>query len=292
MNGTARTTAARVFALTKTTVYRGRIKRFVVDHGLDLRLGELYWAAYRIVADDEPVARVGEATAAFSISTYLEHHVVNAARGAERPVIARVLEELDHDDVFWDVGANIGTFSCLAGDVLTAGTVVAFEPYPPNVERLRRNLEANDVDAIVKTCALSDAPADGTLLVLDTDDPGTLQGSIESTYASADDAVATVDVAITSGDRLVADEEVPVPNVVKIDVEGAAPGVLDGMVDTIRDPACRLVVVEPHDNRDEIEQRLLDAGFRVDAVRLAEHRRDKSPTIAAYTPDAGHAVDR
>lgn len=279
---------ARVLDIARTTLYRGWLRRFTLAHDLDLRLGEFYWAVYRTAAGNERVVEVGEAAAAFSISTYSEFHVVNAVEGAERPVIERILEALDEDDVFWDVGANVGTFSCLAGDVLAAGTVVAFEPYPPNVERLRRNLETNDVDAAVKTCALSDAPADGTLLVLDTERAGTLRGSIETTYASKEDAVGTVDVELATGDRLVASGELARPNVVKIDVEGAAPSVLDGMVDSIRHPDCRLVVVEPHDNRIAIERRLLDAGFHVDWIQLSAHRSEESPTIVASDP--GRAV--
>lgn len=277
---------ARGLELARRAVYRGRLKRLAVDRRLDVRLGEWYWAAYRIAAGNEHAVRVGEATATFSVSTYAEHHVVSAVQGAERPVVARLLEALDGDDVFWDVGANVGTFSCLAGDLLETGTVVAIEPYPANVERLRQNLGTNDVDAIVGTCALSSAPADGTLLVLDTERAGTLRGTIETTHASVDDAVGTVGVDVTTGDRLVASGDVPPPNVVKIDVEGAAPEVLDGMADTIRRPDCRLVVVEPHGNRAEIERRLLGAGFHVDEVRLSEHRSEESPTIVATTPDS------
>lgn len=287
MTGAARTTVSRVLDLARTTVYRGGFRRFVVDHGLDRRLIELYWAVYRIGAEPDRPVRVGGATAVFSVSTYAEHHVVNAAEGAERPVISHILEALRPDDVFWDVGANIGTFSCLAGDVLSAGTVVAFEPYPPNVEKLRRNLEDNDVEAIVEPCALSDAPGDGTLFVLDTEDPGTLQGSIDSTYAALDAAVGSIGVEIASGDRLFSDGEIPAPNVVKVDVEGAAPAVLDGMAETLRNPSCRLVVVEPHDNRADIEQRLLEAGFRVEGVRLVGHRSEKPPTIVAHDSSSG-----
>lgn len=282
---------ARVLDLLLATVYRGRFRRFATDHELNRRLRAMYWGVYRAVAEDERTVRVGEATATFSVSTYAEYHVVNAVEREERPVVERVIEELDRDDVFWDIGANVGTFSCLAGDVLEAGTVVAFEPYPPNAEKLRRNLANNDVRAVVKPCALSRTPGGRTLFVHDTEEAGTLQGSIVSAFASDEHTVGSIDVDVTTGDRLVTDGDVPAPTVVKMDVEGAAPDVLDGMVGTIRHPACRLVVVEPHDNSDAIERRLLDAGFDVDEVRLARERRGESPTMIASAPD-GAAAER
>jgi len=57
----------------------------------------------------------------------------------------------------FDVGANIGFFSLLAGRVCPGVKVYAFEPMPPVSEVLRANLALHGVDAEVFGCALSNA---------------------------------------------------------------------------------------------------------------------------------------
>ncbi|MFC7114602.1 FkbM family methyltransferase [Natronoarchaeum sp. GCM10025703] len=45
------------------------------------------------------------------------------------------------DDVVYDIGANTGLYSLFAATKCRHGKVIAFEPYPPNVEMLRQDLE-------------------------------------------------------------------------------------------------------------------------------------------------------
>lgn len=101
---------ARVLDTVRTPLYRGQFERLTADHDLGLRLRERYREAYRTAAGNGRVARAGEATAAFSISTYPEHHVPNAVQGAARPVVAGMPGELEPDDVFRDIGASSGAY--------------------------------------------------------------------------------------------------------------------------------------------------------------------------------------
>jgi len=58
-----------------------------------------------------------------------------------------MLKLLPRDGVLVDIGANAGIYSCLAARQLgKSGVVVAFEPNPVMVERLRFNLEATLAD--------------------------------------------------------------------------------------------------------------------------------------------------
>jgi FkbM family methyltransferase len=67
--------------------------------------------------------------------------------------------------VFLDVGANIGTASCLALRAHGAKHAWAFEPAPDNVRLLRLNLLANGLErsTTVHACALSDS--DGAVVL-------------------------------------------------------------------------------------------------------------------------------
>jgi hypothetical protein len=66
----------------------------------------------------------------------------------ERDIMLKLLPK---DGVLVDIGANAGIYSCLAASQLgQSGVVVAFEPNPVMVERLRFNLEATLADCADK----------------------------------------------------------------------------------------------------------------------------------------------
>jgi len=257
----------------RSWLYRPRLKDAVHRVGIDAHLRTLYVTLYRLRYGETITVEIDHTTADIGIESAAELDNVVSISGKKRPVARTIVDELNEDDVFWDVGANVGTFSCIAGDVLEDGHVVAFEPYPPNVERLRRNLQRNDVFHDVESRALSDGEGERTFFVMRTDEVGSREGSIEEEYATTDDAVGTITVETTTADRTVESGAYPPPNVVKIDVEGAAPDLLAGMEATLDRPACRLLVVEPHDNEAVIKRTLEDAGFRTRRLRVGGSSR-------------------
>ena len=65
---------------------------------------------------------------------------------------------LKEGDCVFDVGANIGLFTLFAHAECGRARIYAFEPLPPNFERLRSNVALNRVDAVVFPCGLADRP--------------------------------------------------------------------------------------------------------------------------------------
>ena len=208
--------------------------------------------------------------------------VIRSTRKQERQVAERLVSELRPDDTFWDVGTNIGVYACLASDVVEDGTVVGFEPYPPNVTTAERNVAINDADVTIREVALAAEAGSTRFHVLDTDTEGTHEGTIDPTYARVDDEVASISVQKARGDVLVANGVVPPPDVVKMDVEGAGPAAIRGMRETI-ERNTRVLVVEPHDNYSRLRDLLTDLGFELEHV---DRGSDPSPTIFAYASDA------
>lgn len=242
-------------------------------------LKRAYFEVYRRASGDLRSVAVGGHRATFDVSTYEEYHVVRVADEAERPVLSRLLAHVESGDVFYDVGANVGTFTCLVGRALPRGQVVAFEPYPPNVERLRVNAARNGVDATVLPLALSAERGEEGLAVVDSTNPGTQESSIDSEYPERSRTVSTVPVRVETGDAVVREFGLPPPNVVKIDAEGAGPQVIRGFTEALRREDCRIVCVEPHGNREEVEAALSGLGFGIDHVRLGGGRREEDPTV-------------
>jgi len=48
-------------------------------------------------------------------------------------------------DVIWDIGANIGSFSCVAGKAFPSARILAFEPDESALKAMKKNLDANGV---------------------------------------------------------------------------------------------------------------------------------------------------
>lgn len=130
----------------------------------------------------------------------------------------------------FDIGANVGFFSVLAARLTgPGGRVVAFEPVDTNAGFIRRNAQLNDLDNISIIEKAVGATTGHAALTL-TRYSG---GAVLSDAGAPPDATGTITVEVVCIDDLLADGSVPVPDVVKIDVEGAELAVLQGMTQTL-----------------------------------------------------------
>jgi FkbM family methyltransferase len=202
----------------------------------------------------------------FRIETFTEFNRFRDLAG-ERSIVEDLLTTLDSDDTFYDIGANVGTYTCFAAAELGPGRTVAFEPEPENADRLRENLELNDLDAEIVQIALSDT--DGTVDLALTGDEA---GEGEHAIATGDNE-RTLEVETARGDLIIEERKLSKPTVVKIDIEGAELSVLRGLRETLREN-CRLVYVEVHPEKitdfggeaSKVETLLTDVGFEVTEI--------------------------
>ena len=183
----------------------------------------------------------------------------------DKDLISDLLAELKPTDIFYDIGAHTGIFSCLTGQTITEGQVVAFEPVQININRLRENLRLNNTSAEINPVALSD---ESKLLEMDVDSnkPGTI-GHFKKNIAEESESINTV-----IGDDYIQKNNIPLPNVVKIDVEGVECKVLRGLENHLTE--CRLIYAEARDDflqkygdsEKELVGMLQDMGFEVEYV--------------------------
>ncbi|WP_053076756.1 FkbM family methyltransferase [Caenimonas sp. SL110] len=121
-----------------------------------------------------------------------------------------LVDSLSAGDVFLDVGANVGFFSLLGATLVgPAGKVVAFEPVSENAQLLLRNLALNKVSN-VQLIEAAVADRVGTASFEDGQSPS--QGRLGTGGRSV--PVVTLDGLLASG-------AIPVPQVIKMDIEGA-----------------------------------------------------------------------
>jgi FkbM family methyltransferase len=131
--------------------------------------------------------------------------------------------------IVYDVGANIGYVSLVFAQAVGAtGKVFAFEAFPENVRRLQRNLELNLAQAHVEVIAAAvvDAARPVTFLVGPSNGMGKVEGS-----AGRQDVTYTQQLAVPgiSLDEFAFAQGHPLPQVVKIDIEGGEVLALPGM---------------------------------------------------------------
>jgi len=147
--------------------------------------------------------------------------------------MAFVLHLLRADDHFLDVGANVGSYTVLAGGAVGA-RVTSVEPIPETFAHLNRNVALNGLASRVRTCQCGLSDASGALrFTKDLD-------CVNHILAQGEDLPA-IEVPVCTLDELVGSD---VPVLIKIDVEGHERSVLLGASRTLADPRLLAVVME------------------------------------------------
>ncbi len=139
----------------------------------------------------------------------------------EHDKVLRFQETVKPGHVVFDVGAHVGYYTLLASELAGPhGQVIALEPLPRNLRYLHEHLRLNSVQNVrVIEAAVSDRSGTARFRIV----PDSSMGAVTSD-ASAD----AIEVETVSLDDLFARGEIPAPNVLKIDVEGAEASVLAG----------------------------------------------------------------
>lgn len=183
----------------------------------------------------------------------------------------RVLQEIARclrpGATYWDVGSHVGYIVAVASRLVgPTGAVVAFEPNPENVRRLRRTIELNDLrNVAVRDVALTDRVGVSQFYLSGSSSMGSLLAGPPGT--------PTVPVPTSTIDEEL--KTLPIPDLIKIDVEGSENAVLAGATRLLDDRRPELIVeVLNPERRREVEGRL--KGFRT--TMLDERNMLASPS--------------
>lgn len=201
------------------------------------------------------------------VDSYIEYRT-RLRSCAKEPETVRWIQTFQAGQVFYDVGANVGAYSLVAGRHCDGQVrVIAFEPGFPNFSQLCRNIALNRCQDTITALpiALSDrtglAPfhystlaSGGALHTLD--DPIDYKGDPFT-------PVFTQSVVAFDLDRLIAQFCLPPPTHIKIDVDGLEQSVLTGAMGTLAAPSVRSLLVELDGDPDPVVSLLGGLGFKV-----------------------------
>jgi FkbM family methyltransferase len=150
--------------------------------------------------------------------------------------MALVLHFLRPEDLFVDIGANVGSYTILASGAIGARTI-SFEPVPTTFARLQRNIRYNQLEGKVEAHRTAIGAAPGEILF--TADTDTTNQVAPPNYTGA-----TVRVPVNSADELLRSDANPSVQMWKVDVEGYESEVLRGAEMSLANPHLKVVLLE------------------------------------------------
>lgn len=157
----------------------------------------------------------------------------------EAAVASALLSHIHPNDVFVDIGAHKGVYGRLVKCYEDTAQVVSIEPHPACAAYLRNE------GVPVLEYALGATQGEVTLYVGDIHN-GHATASLAWKVGIFDDSTEQVSVPMERLDALVGAGVVPMPEVVKVDVEGAECGVIEGMTGVFASGNPRVLLIECH----------------------------------------------
>lgn len=148
--------------------------------------------------------------------------------------MAFLLHILRPEDLYVDVGANVGSYTLLACGV-SGARGVAFEPIPDTFERMLENIRLNHLEEQVDCHNLGVGREEGVLLF--TSDQNTTNHAL----AEGESSEHATEVRVVNLDSMLINQK---PFLLKIDVEGFETPVLEGAMNTLAKPSLKAVIME------------------------------------------------
>ncbi len=203
---------ARLRALTKksrlldSTVSRVRGGgRFVTSHWRRLtgRMAKVRVGTYEMRVPEDMLW-------AFSGGRYYEHNVIDW--------FERMLR-IEHEHVFYDIGANYGYYTLCAASV--ARQVYSFEPVSETRHQFRGNIDRNNLQDVVTVFPVGLSDAAGSVEVNLYSSSGNNSQYPRTSSDASLELVGSETIELAALDELVEAHNMPLPTIVKMDIEGA-----------------------------------------------------------------------
>jgi FkbM family methyltransferase len=171
-----------------------------------------------------------------------------------------VLHSLTANDLFADVGANIGSYTILASAVVGA-RCISIEPIPDTFEKLKRNILVNSIQHLVEAYNIGISKEDG--IIKFTTGLDTVNHAADKGESLSEDLI---EAKVRTLDGLLTGKQ---PKIVKIDVEGFETNVIAGADRTLSQASLSAVIMELNGSgrrygfdENALHRTMLDYGFR------------------------------
>ena len=177
--------------------------------------------------------------------THFRWFVIEIKEPEVRFYIDKYMKE---DDIFFDIGANIGIFTLYAGKKYKSLQIYCFEPEYSNLYLLKENILKNNLTqkASIYSVGISDFTGISHLHLQDLKEGAAAHTENRETIQETDEGfevVWTEGIATATLDYLCGSLNV-CPNAIKIDTDGNEAKILNGAIKTLQNPALRSLIIE------------------------------------------------
>ncbi len=184
----------------------------------------------------------------------------------KEPETLDLIDSFKKNKVFWDIGANIGLYSCYAAKKIGC-RVYSFEPSVFNLELLSRNINLNSLsDKInIVPLPLSDNTAFKKFFITNKEWGGAFSnfGESKDHYGKPIPENFYYKTIGVSSDHSVEKINFEKPNYIKMDVDGIEHFILKGSTEILK--GVESILIEVNENykkqSDDIKQYLSSSGF-------------------------------
>lgn len=168
-----------------------------------------------------------------------------------------LLHFLKKDDLFIDIGSNVGVYSILASGECESNCI-AIEPIPSTYRNLVENIIINNLSQKIKALNIGLGETDGKLH---------FSSSLDTmNFVLKDKSIDSIEIDVYKLDKIIENEKVP--SLIKIDVEGYETAVLNGAENLLLKSELNAIIIELNGmgkrygyDDNMIHNKLLNHGF-------------------------------
>ena len=157
----------------------------------------------------------------------------------ESEVLECILTEIKTNEVFWDIGANIGLHSITLNHIKRNVQVFSFEPFPGIMNCLLKNAELNK--ATIHKIAIGLSDKTNLLPIVFVKGNSGMTTLLPWDGLKFNDQVSIITLTI---DDLIEKYSIPQPQVIKIDAEGSELNIFNGAHNLLKGEQLRAIIFE------------------------------------------------
>jgi len=194
---------------------------------------------------------------------------------SKEPATLSWIENFNKDSVFFDVGANVGLYSCYAAK-LKKCKVYAFEPSIFNLEILGKNIFLNKLkdNVTIVSMPLTDQTKEENFNMTSTE-WGSAISSFGENYKHDGSNLNEIFNYKTLGlsiDQMISIFKIKQPDYIKIDVDGIEHLILNGAINTLKNVKEILIEIDNkfQTQEEETKNLLKRSGFKLSEKKVSE----------------------
>jgi FkbM family methyltransferase len=260
-----------LFVLNKFLVIYSKIISLFDPNGLECQLEELYQKQVDIKINKKlnnqnlnykPKLISKKKEIIFFTPNKITNYRANTLFSKEEDTIKWIDQYGGKDNIFFDIGANIGVYSLYCAK-LYKNRVFAFEPQYKNNVLLEKNIQINRLENFISV--IPNPIYSKNKLDFLFSDENNLSGSASTTFIEKKNLKNSKPkkrlVLSFTIDFLVEKFLIPKPNLIKIDVDGNEHEVIKGAIKTINSLNCKSILIETFYKTEKQTKSILEKNF-------------------------------